>query len=344
MNDPSAVRLFSTMPGDDLRVEFQEFHKKTNAPEDFPGLCRSPPAADWEFEIVDQFAIKRAARTGGEMIPCAVCCPKEGKFLEGVLTWDRTDHVLRIIGNACGSDHTQKRRDDALERFRRDRRQKEINRELSLFLPLVPQYLARARSIQNAATYASELRDKVRAAKTFIHRVLDDVNVHNNSYTWEESFIDPLGKPQSVRRAVPAAGLKVLRQGYSPAGHVEKALVGFVRIGVSSQDAARQWLLDHALRAAEREACHQTLMSAVKALDTAEQEIAEAYAFFNDANIKLLQGWTRRRADLGVQCSTGATDYVFIGPPLNGAKMEAHVRVNDWRLKLSKREAAIRAA
>lgn len=336
------VRPPQTIPGDTLRAEFRDHNRRTGTPETFPGLKFDRPDAEWRFAIIDKFCIKRAQRPNSDMIPCAVCCPNDPKFLDGYLTFDLADGALRLIGRTCGSDHDKAVRDEALERFNREERQRQIKAYLKRTLPHLSLYLQRAKEVQSAAEYASELSTRFRLAKTFFYRVSDEVRRHGAG-TWEEEFVDPQGKRQSVRHREALSGLGFLEPKFNPERDARKALEGLQSIGLENEASVVAWERENVLRPSERERVHKALSSALRDLETAEAGVATALAFLARTNITALQRWLRRRSDLKSECRIGFTDYEFRGEPRDGVAMVTSLRVNEARLKLPAREAKIRA-
>jgi hypothetical protein len=72
-------------------------------PEEIAGLAWTKPDFSAQgHKIVRTFAVERKKRPGLECVPCAICCSRHPKFLDGAVLWS-PDGWLRIIGHVCAA-------------------------------------------------------------------------------------------------------------------------------------------------------------------------------------------------------------------------------------------------
>lgn len=166
--------IFRSHPTAQILQEFQDWIKRTGQPETFPYISMSEPPKSTPLSILSEpFRVDRKLRPGGDMVPCPVCQPSAGKFIEGYLVWCPASAAIYAIGVDCGAKHFgQEEYSKAEAERRRISRQRQIEDELLQRLPHVPAAIEWAKAWKPVAEESDCLARGFRKECGLLHQAL----------------------------------------------------------------------------------------------------------------------------------------------------------------------------
>jgi hypothetical protein len=170
-----------------LKNSFIEHVRATSRPEEFWALSAGRLSKFEPYEIITKTKVSRSQRADGTRMPCSICRPNQGKFLDGRLIFAKLCKRLFLIGHNCASDRTNRK---ANAEFERRRKIDEAREFLKGALESVPSTIQKLKNMRPAAIGADKRVGNFRLNAAPLFRVLQDMHKRHGDHLVVAAHMD----------------------------------------------------------------------------------------------------------------------------------------------------------
>lgn len=294
--DPRLFRpLFKSRPNQLLVDAFKAHLAATAAPETFDRISMTEPPTVGDLVVIHEFPpVRKSLRPGGEMVPCPICSPFSGQYLKGVLIWCPASEAIYAIGYDCaGRLNMQGRLDRALEKHRREVRERDIEDQLLDLIGKVAPLRRWVAAHRAAGKDADRLGREFRRLAPGANDRLKEASRLGGMLTVTEypGRNAPPGAKPVTREFGRMSGAAFL-QGKQDID-LQLGLIDTRLAPLDAGNTEEAWL-DRALEIppAERARAVAVIREALRMSDRLRGRIVSACQFFEPDNLKLIQTWS----------------------------------------------------